>query len=138
MTALPGNIEQILAHLRETSNSELEHVRALADGIRRADEQMLRDVRNVAMQHEVRREAIFGELQELASRLCVLPQRSVMTAVHKRDFARTQAAIEASTTRSHAPDYGHSNGASGGDWRTAAQKIDAELSEILNADEPRH
>ncbi len=131
MTGLPANIEQILARLNENSQSELEHVRALADGIRRADDQMLREVRNVAMQHEVRREAIFGELQELASRLCVLPQRAVMTTLHTRAAPRMQTAIEGSAN-------GNNAASSGGDWRRAAQKIDEELSEILAGDGARH
>lgn len=127
MTTLPENIEQMLQRLMANSKTELEIVRALADGIRDADEQMLREVRNVAFQHDVRREAIFGELQELASRLCVLPSRSVMTAINgKRTAPRTATAIEGSTT------------ASGGDWRKAAQKIDDELSELLAADGSRH
>jgi hypothetical protein len=126
MTGLPENIEQMLLRLTENSKSELDIVRALADGIRRVDEQMLREVRNVALQHEVRREAIFGELQELASRLCAMPQRSVMTAINKRDYVHTPTAIEAPAA----------NG--GGDWRRAAQKIDDELNEIFNGDNARH
>ena len=126
MTTLPENIEQMLHRLMDNSKSELEIVRALADGIRNADEQMLREVRNVAFQHDVRREAIFGELQELASRLCVLPSRSVMTAINKRTPVRAAPAIEGTST------------ANGGDWRQAAQKIDEELNDLLRADTSRH
>ena len=126
MTTLPENIEQMLHRLMDNSKSELEIVRALADGIRNADEQMLREVRNVAFQHDVRREAIFGELQELASRLCVLPSRSVMTAINKRTPVRTAPAIEGTSA------------ANGGDWRQAAQKIDEELNDLLRADTSRH
>ena len=126
MTGLPENVEQMLARLLENSKSELDVVRDLADGIRRVDDQMLREVRNVALQHEVRREAIFGELQELASRLCVLPSRNVMASVTRHEYGR-HAAIE-----------GSANGSSGGDWRRAAQKIDDELSELLSAEGPAH
>ncbi len=126
MTTLPENIEQMLHRLMDNSKSELEIVRALADGIRNADEQMLREVRNVAFQHDVRREAIFGELQELASRLCVLPSRSVMTAINKRTPVRAAPAIEGTSA------------ANGGDWRQAAQKIDEELNDLLRADTSRH
>lgn len=128
MTGLPENIEQMLQRLTENSKSELNIVRALADGIRRVDEQMLREVRQVALQHDVRREAIFGELQELASRLCVLPSRNVMTAINNRDYTSKvpPAAIANGTT----------NG--GGDWRMAAQKIDDELSAIFDDDGSRH
>jgi hypothetical protein len=129
MTSLRENIEQMLQRLIENSSGELEIVRELADGIRKVDDQMLLEVRNVALQHEVRREAIFGELQELASRLCVLPSRNVINGVSARGYVRAHSAIE-----------GRSGGAgsTGGDWRQAAQKIDEELSEILNAEAPRH
>ena len=70
----------MLAHLIENSKRELDLVRELADGIRRIDDQKLREVRNVALQHEVRCKAIFGELQKLASRLCALPSRNVMAS----------------------------------------------------------
>lgn len=125
MTDLPENIEQMLQRLLENSKCELEVVRELADGIRTVDDQMLREVRNVALAHEVRREAIFGELQELASRLCALPARNVVTGIN-RGYARVQTTIEGR------------NGHGGGDWRKAAQKIDEELTEILAADLPRH
>lgn len=126
MTSLRENIEQMLQRLIENSSSELEIVRELADGIRKVDDQMLSEVRNVALQHEVRREAIFGELQELASRLCVLPSRNVINGVSARGYVRAHSAIEGRS------------GSTGGDWRKAAQKIDEELSEILNSEAPRH
>ena len=126
MTGLPENIEQMLQRLIENSKSELEIVRELADGIRSVDDQMLCEVRSVALQHEVRREAIFGELQELASRLCVLPSRNLMSGINNRGHARAHSAIEGR------------NGNTAGDWRKAAQKIDEELTEILNTEAPRH
>ncbi|MEQ1670005.1 MAG: hypothetical protein ABL893_04020 [Hyphomicrobium sp.] len=126
MTTLPENIEQMLMRLTENSKTELEIVRALSDGIRNADEQMLREVRNVAFQHNVRREAIFGELQELAAQLCVLPSRNVMTAINARPTQRMATAIEGTAN------------SNGGDWRKAAQKIDEELNDLLHADTSRH
>lgn len=128
MTGLPENIEQMLQRLTENSKSELDVLRALADGIRRVDEQMLREVRQVALQHDVRREAIFGELQELASRLCVLPSRNVMKPLngHREYVPKVSPQIANAAI----------NG--GGDWRQAAQKIDEELSAIFDDDGSRH
>ena len=119
MAGLQQNIQQMLMRLTENSRTELDIVRALADGIRRVDEQMLREVRSAAMQHELRREAIFGELQELASRLCAMPARDVMTAINRRDYAYTPAAIERTASNV------------GGDWPQGAQKIEEELSSLL-------
>ena len=79
MTGLHQNIEDILARLLEKSRGELDLVRTLADAIRRVDDHLLREVRSVTLQHEVRREAIFGELQNLATRLCSLPAHNGST-----------------------------------------------------------
>lgn len=118
MTGLPQNLEIMLARLTDNSKSELELVRALADAIRRVDEQMLREVRNVALQHEMRREAIFGELQDIATRLCTLPARSVMTSIEQPQYQHP--AIDAMPPNN------------GGDWRQAARNIDDEFEFPIN------
>ena len=41
-------------------------VQALGDALSRLDQQLLRDVRSIATEHEIRREEILGELQGLA------------------------------------------------------------------------
>ena len=75
MSALPQNVHDLLTRLNETSRHELDIVRDLSEAIRRADDQLLKEVRSVTMLHELRREAIVSELQLLAQRLCVLPHR---------------------------------------------------------------
>ena len=81
MTNLSKNVEEMLSRLAENARTEQDFVRTLSDALRRVDEQLLRDVRNVSLQHELRREAILGELQELAVRLCALPVRGPSPAV---------------------------------------------------------
>src|SRR5262245_44203093 len=125
MTGLPENLEQMLARLADNSKTELELVRALADAIRRVDEHMLREVRSVALQHEMRREAIFSELQDIASRLCALPARSVMTAIEQQPHQH-QAAADAPAL------------SQGADWRQAAQNIHDEFDFAFNGHSPRH
>lgn len=122
MTGLPQNLELMLARLTDNSKSELELVRALADAIRRVDEQMLREVRNVALQHEMRREAIFGELQDIATRLCTLPARTVMPAIDQQHQQYHQPAIDAQPPHNHVA----------GDWRQAARNIDDEFEFPIN------
>lgn len=127
MTGLPDNVDDILARLADTSKREVDLVKRLSEAVRRADEQVLREVRNVTLQHEVRREAIFSELQNLALRLCAFPARGVLSASAVIDQAgQEQAAIA----------NGQANG--GGDWRQAAQKIDEELEFTFNGQVPRH
>ena len=86
------------------------------------DEHLLREVRSVTLQHEVRREAIFGELQNLATRLCSLP---VMNG------AASMAAIDQQThTNGHAAIDAVQSNAGGADWRQAAQNINEDHDEF--------
>ncbi len=80
MSALPQNVHDLLTRLNETSRHELDLVRDLSEAIRRADDQLLKEVRSVTMLHELRREAIVSELQLLAQRLCVLPHREPLAS----------------------------------------------------------
>ena len=122
MTGLHQNIEDILARLLEKSRGELDLVRTLADAIRKVDEHLLREVRSVTLQHEVRREAIFGELQNLATRLCSLP---VMNG------AASMAAIDQQThTNGHAAIDAVQSNVGGADWREAAQNINEDHDEF--------
>ena len=121
MPGVPQNVADMLARLAENSQNELDLIRRLADAIRRADDQVLREVRSVTLQHEMRREAIFTELQTLAGRLCALPARPNSTP---------SPSIEQQHQRQPAIDLIHSHG--GGDWRQAAQAIDEELEFTFN------
>jgi hypothetical protein len=121
MTGLHQNIEEMLARLTEHARTEQDFIHQLSDAIRRVDEALLRDVRNVAMQHELRREAILGELQDLATRLCALPVRRVQQA--------QVAAIDQQGQPSYAPAEVEAQpaGQGGADWRQAAQNIHDEF-----------
>lgn len=129
MTGLHQNVEDMLTRLADCSRNELEFVRTLADAIRRVDEQLLREVRSVSLQHELRREAIFSELQNLAVRLCALPARSATAALdppHPQPHPHRHVAIDVETAGAV------------GDWRRAAQNIDDELEFSINGAAPRH
>jgi len=117
----------MLARLAESSQNELDLIRRLADAIRRADDQLLREVRSVTLQHEMRRDAVLTELQTLAGRLCALPARP--------NSAPAQS-IEQQHPRPAAIDMVHSYG--GGDWRQAAQAIDEELEFTFNGNGNHH
>jgi hypothetical protein len=118
MTSLHKNVDEMLARLAENSRGELDFMQRLSEAVRRVDEQLLREVRSVAIQHELRREAILGELQTLASRLCALPARSAPAA--------SWAAID---QQGHAQNPVAINGG-GADWRQAAQNINDEPDEF--------
>lgn len=132
MAALSKNVEEMLIRLAENARTEQDFVLTLSDAIRRVDEQLLRDVRNVALQHELRREAILGELQELAARLCALPTRVPNQPVaaidqqqqHQQQVNQTRAELEALNGQA-------------GDWRQAAQNMHDEFEFTFNGQQ-RH
>lgn len=126
MTGLPENIEELLTELVEKSRHEMNIMLALADAIRRTDEQLLREVQSVTMSHEMRRAEIRSELQALSTRLCALPTRPAGER-GAETLQRPQQAI-GSASRSDTRN----------NWSTAAQEIDAELTEAFGAEPARH
>jgi hypothetical protein len=131
MTGLPENIETLLDKLTENSRGELDLIRTLSDAIRRVDDQLLREIRSVSVAHEIRREAIVGELQTLANRLCALPVRTVN--------ATPQPAISQSDDRRHASEVPNSDyNGNGADWRQATQNIGDDDEFSFDMPSPRH
>ena len=130
MNGLPENIEEILTELVEKSRQEMNIMVALADAVRRTDEQLLREVRNVTMHHEMRREEIKGELQALASRLCALPNSRKPAGQAERVITQSPPALPT--------DANGSNGQHHNDWNATASDIDMELSDAFGTELPRH
>ncbi len=133
MSGIPENIEQILTELVEKSRHEMNIMLALADAIRRTDEQMLREVQNVTVTHEMRRAEIKGELQALAARLCELPSRPM--AERTGDHLQRPAQVISNGAHPHVapPGKQRANG-----WSHAAEDIDAELNEAFGVELARH
>lgn len=131
MTGLPENVEELLTALVEKSRHETNIIMALADAIRRTDEQLLREVRSVTLHHELRREEIKGELQALATRLCALPARPV-TGGPAASHHRPHHAIPNARMNGDGPPP--SPGWNG----STAHEIDGELAETFGTELPRH
>ena len=127
MTRLPPNVEDMINSVTGTSRTELNLIRSLSDAIRRADEQVLRELRAVSLQHDIRRESILEELQGLATRLCSLPVRSVTRHTIEQQPMPAPHAVE---------DSSYANG-HGADWRQAAQNIQDDL-DFTFGEPPRH
>lgn len=138
MTVLSENVETLLKRLETSSKSELNLIRALADAIREVDDQTLRELRNLSLHHELRRESILGELQLLAARMCQLPARPaahIRAALNHPPFGGRTAEIEPAVAAEVVdPDLR----GSGGDWREAARNIQDELDETFGTGLPRH
>ncbi len=90
---VPTNVKELLQRLADNSRGELDLVQSLADAIRRADENVLREVRTVTLQHELRREEILSELHTLATRLCCLPGRAQAPYANGGLAGATRAAL---------------------------------------------
>jgi len=72
-TTLVEQIEEMRIRMNQLARREQDLVRALGQALNRADQKLLQDVRNVALEHELRREGILRELQAFASRMGALP-----------------------------------------------------------------
>ncbi len=147
MTGLSQNVEDLLKKLETNSKSELNLIRALAEAIRQVDDQTLRELRNLSLHHELRRETIVGELQVLAQRMCHLPVRAApaKAAIERQAFSKKDAVTDvadeiaealngsALNANGHAGPNGH-----GADWRQAARNIQDDLDLAFGAELPRH
>lgn len=72
-TTLVEQIEEMRIRMHEQARSEQDLINALGHALKRADDKLLEAVRNVAFEHELRREGIMQELYALAARLGALP-----------------------------------------------------------------
>jgi len=124
MTKLLQHIEEMRARLKEVADNEQSLVRALGEALSRLDQQLLRDVRTIATEHEVRREAILGELQNLAAGVGMF-----------RAPLHTPAEPQA-----YMPANGHKQAIAPGDWRQATSNIEDEydLDGRFNGRPPSH
>ena len=114
MTTLIQQIEEMRIRMNDLATKELGLVRALGDALASADQTLLQEVRNVAAQHEARRDAILNELQMLAARMCALHKpREPLAAIEEAPPSSRE--IQAPVMR-------------GADWRQAAAKIQNELA----------
>ena len=74
MTKLRQYVEEMRVRLSEIARDEQALVQALGDALNRLDQQLLGGVRTVATEHELRREEILGELQDLADGIGMVRQ----------------------------------------------------------------
>jgi hypothetical protein len=124
MTKLKQHIEEMRARLNEVANNEQVLVQALADALARMDQQLLRDVRGIASEHEARREAILGELHSLAAGIGMF-------------HAPLHAPAPPVELPAYAPPHSHHQSAiAPGDWRQAASNIEDDFELRLNGRGP--
>ena len=123
MTKLKQHIEEMRARLNEVANNEQVLVQALADALSRMDQQLLRDVRGIAHEHEARREAILGELHSLAAGI----------GMFQAPLHAPAAPVE---LPAYMPQHNHQSAIAPGDWRQAASNIEDDFELRLNGRGP--
>jgi hypothetical protein len=118
-------IDEMRGKLNDISGDEKTLVKALGDALNRLDQQLLHDVRNIATDHEARREAILAELQSLAAGIGMF-----------------RPPLEGPAASDEAPSYvsapAHHQSLAPGDWRQAASNIEDELDQRLNGRNSPH
>jgi hypothetical protein len=120
MTKLLQYIEEMRAHVSDVAASEKVVIKALGEALDRLDQQLLRDVRIIASEHEARRTAILGELHGLAAGIGM--------------FRPLQSAPQPEAL----PAYNAPPSQVPGDWRAATRNIEEEPEYVLNGRIPKH
>ena len=88
-------VEEMHVRLNEISTSEQALLRALRDALNRVDDKLMQDVRHISAEHETRRRAVLGELQDLATRIGAFPSREQTPELaHAQNGAWPQGVVE--------------------------------------------
>jgi hypothetical protein len=123
MTKLPQHIDEMGVLLTQTAKHEQSLVKSLSEALSKVDEQLVQDIRKVAVQHQARRAEIFMELQALAHTIGAFPTaHEIPHELPANDDVHPQFAVAV------------------GDWRQAALNINYqdELDFHLNGAGPQH
>lgn len=106
MTKLRQHVEEMRTNVTQTASNEQSLVKSLGDALNHVDQQLLRDIRKVAAEHEARRAVIFNELQALACNIGVF---------------QPQPGPDVAAIPHHAE--GHPYFPAVGDWRQATRNL---------------
>jgi hypothetical protein len=81
VSKLRQHVEDMRTSVTQTASNEQSLVKSLGDALNHVDQQLLRDIRKVAAEHEARRAVIFNELQALACNIGVFQPAPEVTAL---------------------------------------------------------
>ena len=120
MTKLLQHINDMRASVNHTATGEQSLVKGLGDALSYVDQQLLRDIRKVATEHEARRAVIFNELQALACSIGVFQPPEEVGAIPQQNGNPYFPAV--------------------GDWRQATMNLNYqdEFEQHLNGNGPQH
>jgi hypothetical protein len=123
MAKLLQQIDHVSKHLTETFRNEQALVKSLRDALYDLDQRLLRDIREVAADHQIRRGTILNELQDLAGSIGkFLPQHE---DAQLEQVATPQPVVKAQTVTAitEQVDYGYQYSPAAGDWRQATNNL---------------
>ena len=120
MTKLRKHIDEMRASVTQTATGEQSLVKSLGDALNHVDQQLLRDLRKVATEHEARRAVIFNELQALACSIGVFQPPQEMGVIPQQNDGQYFPAV--------------------GDWRQATMNLNYqdEFEHHSNGQSPPH
>ena len=120
MTKLLQHINEMRTSVNQTATGEQSLVKSLGDALNYVDQQLLRDIRKVATEHEARRAVIFNELQALACSIGVFQSAEEVGVIPQQNGNPYFPAV--------------------GDWRQATQNLSyqEEFDAHLNGNGKQH
>jgi hypothetical protein len=123
MAKLLQQIDHVSTHITETIRNEQALVQSLGDALNDLDQQLLRDIRQVAADHQIRRGTILNALEDLAGSIGMFPpqgQDAPPESAATPPLARPQPAATAILEQI---DYGYQYAPNAGDWRQATKNV---------------
>jgi len=126
MSKMAALVDELRRQLDTVREGEQELVASLREALDQYDQRLLKDVRNLAAEHEARRGAILGELQTLARRMGAFPVPREPHLELTEGSPSPRARPPALPQRAAAPN-GTLHAVEGGAWREATQRLQSEL-----------
>ena len=132
LTKLPQHIDEVRASLTETFRNEQSLVKSLGDELNHLDQQLLQGIRQVAADHQIRRETILNALEDLADSIGMFRPQHEDAAAQPAAIPQPVAKLQPAAVIPEQIDYGqqydgHQYAITAGDWRQAAKNIQDEL-----------
>jgi hypothetical protein len=130
LTNLLPHIDEVRQQLSRIGEAEQVLVKDLAGSLKILDQQLLQDVRQVAADHQARRQTIFYALEDLAGSIGMFPPQQEEAlpkpVVEPKPVAKLQSAVAIPEQT----DYGHQYASTAGNWRQATKNLRDRLDDL--------
>jgi hypothetical protein len=126
LTKLLKHVDEMRERVRQTAISEQSLVRDLADSLKALDQQLLRDVRQVAADHQARRGSILYALEDLADAIGIFRPQHEDALPKPVAVSQPVAGPPTAAAIPEQVDYGYQYSPPAGDWRQATKNLSLE------------